>query len=63
MGGPLPFPGDAGRQVLCPILPSAPSQSDGWITRVLATNASDSVDYDNHTIAVLIIPTITQAAS
>ncbi len=25
-GGPLPFPDDAGRQLSCPILPSAPSQ-------------------------------------
>ena len=27
-GGPLPFPGDAERQVSCPILPSTPSQRD-----------------------------------
>ena len=35
LGGPLPFPGDAGRQLSCLILPSAPSQGDGWLTRFL----------------------------
>ena len=32
LGGPLPSPGDAGRQVSHPKLPSAPSQNDSWIT-------------------------------
>jgi len=42
LGGPLPFPGDFGRQVSRPILPSMPSQGDSSITRVLAATASDS---------------------
>ena len=33
-GGPLPFPGIAGRQLSCPILPSKPTRRDGWINRV-----------------------------
>src|SRR5271155_6275411 len=51
LGGPLPFPGDAGGQVSRPILPSTPSQDFGRITPVTALNTSDSVDYDFHTIA------------
>ena len=34
----------------CPILPSAPSQGDAWITRAPAANAPDSVDYHKSTI-------------
>src|SRR5208283_1393056 len=41
-GGPLPFPGDAGRQVSCPNLPTMPSEADSWITKVPAAKASDS---------------------
>jgi hypothetical protein len=44
LGGPLPFPGDAGRQLSCLILPSAPSQGDGWITRVLRGRDSASAE-------------------
>ena len=50
MGGPLPFPGDAGRQVSHAILPFTPSQGDSRIARIPAANASDSVDYAFHTI-------------
>jgi hypothetical protein len=46
----LPFPGDAERQVSCPILPSTPSQDFGRITPVTALKASDGVDYDFRTI-------------
>jgi hypothetical protein len=54
MGGPLPFPDDAGRQVFWPILPFAPSQGDSWITRGLAAKASDSVDYGKCHIALVV---------
>ena len=33
-GGPLPFPGDSGRELSCPIPHSMPTCRDSWITRV-----------------------------
>jgi len=35
LGGPLPFPGDAGGRVSCPSCLPRPSQGDSWITRFL----------------------------
>jgi hypothetical protein len=43
-GGPLRFPGDVGRQVSSPILPSTLLKVFGWIARVPAAKAYDSVN-------------------
>ena len=54
-GGPLPFPGDLGRQVSCPILPPTPSQGDSWITRIAARAAvgrSRGPDYGEDALAM-----------
>jgi len=53
-GGPLPFPRDAGRQVSCPNLPSAPPGLAimGVDHAAPAPNASDSVDSDFYTIVL-----------
>jgi hypothetical protein len=48
-GGPLPFRGDAGRQVSGPNLPSTPSQQDSWISR--SAKASDSAFLVIYTIS------------
>ena len=49
---PLPLPRDAGRQVCCPDLPSAPSEDEGASLR---PKPSDSAHYDKRTIGFRLL--------
>ena len=54
LGGPLPFPSDAGRQLSCPILPSKsrlPNRSGFRVDHAApCRESSDGADYDFLTV-------------